>query len=1114
MTQTSDISRPHSLFAENDADSDESAGFMPSSVSAREQRAREHTDRTINEFIEKFTQKDFFPPDSETLLFALLPQLSEWPADLQLKIDNEQGDTIATYLKGSDPSVIESSISVVQDRYGEYAALTFDSAEVLFSLIMSQLPEGTSLGFGGDFPGSSSIEGRIVTMREQLVELLKSERTDVFEALQANDDSMKCQTGFGEPNRFLPLWKLTSEWPILKKLRSITPELTTGRLFVLLERFPLSEEQEQTFLDKDVLPEFFIEAFDQTLDECCKDRSLDATFNTRTYNADADTLAISFAQGILKNVLGYDLSIVEVDAEGQYISDPELSATAILLLQHGEGKYSVKNFNDDEVYSFGGTTDSFYLAIASVLQPHERLTLGMQSDNDVAGFRSMLGNAAAAANGGWFDVKQTLQADEELLPDWMKNASTAEKFIWNATTFDYRQALIEVQTPALIKLNQYLDIAEMHGYVRGLIRNRLDFDLGLQLDPDEITVESTDLEWFSFMPVYNPGSKTDLTPEGEPKYKVKRRSLVELCLENLSFTDVEFVFTARVLDKDDNPIKGLSGSYMLSLVRELNVGASYTKFLKQRLLTSSLAQWNREKYAQVMDAQMRVDVIEAKMAKDFLDDGLPPSLANRTYKWVMAVLDNSNDSEASTLVEGHRITTKLLKFNDLTPIHTADFFGIPSELAEFDGLELQGLLMISPESEESVPSVVLYTPSAPDSVQFREYGSVAEMQTQLLSNPDLFDYLSTRVPGIHQASLRKILGNQAARRYLDIQVSPLSSESIYDASYENGVARVIEQVEAQTTTTAEANWQTAWNIASSVAELVIEFAPFHVKLPIAAARSIFAISKGARAASNGDGTAVTHFAQAGFLLLDGFGGKRQKRIYTPSGRLHPTRALTTSPEGLTLRTDGVYNGVFEKINEVGPSNFYAQSAGKTFPIRYDTGNSTWRVIDPRRPDAYYQMPIRIDGQGQWNYDNIGLHGGAPKRVNPVRQAAEDRRNAAAEGGAAGPARAVNAAEPHNRLRIDLDGFFESDKFIAAENKFVGEKVSLRKQVEKAVELYSDRGKGRFHPSAGGYTIDLPNLGGSKGGPGKWRLQMLPFFNQQTGILEPNAVRAFDITDPH
>ncbi|MEB0076967.1 hypothetical protein QN386_19685 [Pseudomonas sp. CCI3.2] len=602
--------------------SESATGFMPSSVSAREQRAREKTDRTIKQFIEKFIGKGFFPLDSEPLIFCLLPQLTEWPSDVQLKVVNENGDTIATYLKGSDPSVIKHSVSVVQDRSGEYATSSDDGDEELLPLIISQLPAGSQLGVGGDFPNSSSPDGRIVTLRKQLVDLLKSERAAVFEALLWDDGAMKCDPYFSHRNRFLPLWlqQVHEHSPVLKVLLALSPSVPAERLNALLDRFPLSEAEEQDFLDKDVLPASFIKALNHSVEEWRNDRALDGIFHKRTYNEDADALTRTCAQRILKSLLGYQLLIAEVDQEGKYVIDPEPSTASIVLLHSGNGYYAAKNLGNDEVYRFSGGTDTFYLAIASVLQPHERLSLGMHSDTDVDGLRLMLGNVAAAASGGWYDPQQPLQVKEASLPDWMKQASTADKLIWNNATQNYRQALIEAQAPALPSLSEYGDADQLRVYAKNLLRDRLEFDLGLRLDPDDITVEITNSEWIPFQgPVgLGPGGAVLPVVGGGLKITPTRCSLPQLCLQNISLFDLNFLLTASFVDKNDIPIKELSSRYVHSLVRELNVGDSYTAFLKQRLLTSFHGQWSRDQYARVMDAQMRLDAIEAKMAMDFL----------------------------------------------------------------------------------------------------------------------------------------------------------------------------------------------------------------------------------------------------------------------------------------------------------------------------------------------------------------------------------------------------------------------------------------------------------------------------------------------------------------
>lgn len=1083
------------VFFENaSATATESERFRPSSVSAREQRAREKADRTINQFIEGFTEKCFFPLDCESLIFSLLPQLPEWPAVLQLKIVDEHGDAVATYLKGNNPSVIQNSISVVRDRFGEYATSTVNDEETLFQTIIDQLPQGSRLGMGGNFPNSSSTAGRIVTLRKELSELLKSEQANAFEALLADDDAMKCDLGFSRYNRLLPLWRRqTTERPAaLNLLKAIYPEVPVERLNVLLERFPLSEAQEHDFLEDEELPVAFIEALDQSLEEWRKDRGLDGLFHTRTYNIDADVLARTFGQQVLRDRLGYELLIAEVGATGQYPRDLELSQTSILLLHSADGHYAVKNLNDDQVNRFNVGTDSFYRAIASVLQPHERTALGMQSETDVAGFRRILGDAAANASGGWFDSQSPLQAKVELFPDWLRDASSADKLMWNTALHNYRQALIEAQAPDLPDVSEYGDLEQLRVYAGNQLKYRLDLDLGLQLDPEEITVEITTSQWIGNqevppildLDVYSPESGDDF--EYTPTY----RSLPQLCLENVLITDGDFWLTARFLDKNGRPIAALSRRYIHGLVRELDVGTSYTAFLKQRLLASSFGQWSRDQYAQVMDTQMRLDVIEAKMAKDFLDDGsLPSALADRGYKWVMAVLDRALDNATSAVVEGHRIQVWELKLSDSAPTNL-HYYGPPGVYSpgQFDGLTLRGILMIAPESRQSVPSVVVYTPLAPDGVSFREYASEQEMLEKLFTNPLVADYLISRLPIEQKASLGEVFGTLIVDGHLKIVPTLLRTDNFYFASYEDEVQRVIAQIDAQTTSTGEANWQSAWNIASAFAELALEFTPFKVRLPIAAARSLYALSQGARAVGEQDSSAALHFVQAALLLTDGLPGVKKPKVKSvSSGGLKSAMALASIPQGMKLRTDGVYRGVYEKVNAANYLDFYAQNAGKTFAIRYDAQNATWRMIDPRRPDAYYQMPIRFDEQGQWSYDNIALRGGG----NDNKPKVPKSRKGANASDTPAASSSVNIRPPGmKRARVDVKGFAETDAFAKAVKDTKVDKKTLEDAIEAAAEKYINDRAGSSHVLLGAFkgavSIDLPGIGGSTG-RGKWRL---------------------------
>lgn len=183
--------------------------FSPSTVAVREHRARERADRMIDQLVERFTEKNYFPDDGESALFALLVQLPEWPAELMISVQNENGEDLALYLKGNDQSVVENTVVLMHDSDDAYVApdgVSISDDEPLLNLVFSQLPVSSRLGMGGNFPGNNSTAGRIVTLREQIAGLAREQRPLLFAALLADEGTCKSLLNVRLPNPFLPLW--------------------------------------------------------------------------------------------------------------------------------------------------------------------------------------------------------------------------------------------------------------------------------------------------------------------------------------------------------------------------------------------------------------------------------------------------------------------------------------------------------------------------------------------------------------------------------------------------------------------------------------------------------------------------------------------------------------------------------------------------------------------------------------------------------------------------------------------------------------------------------------------------------------------------------------------
>lgn len=1056
--------------------------FVPSTIAMRQHHARLEADRIINEFINDFSRKEFFPEGGQSLLFAMLTQLPQWSPDTSIEVVDENGRLIASYRNGTDPDVIERTVVMVLDDENDYVVADEGLAsapEALLGSIFSQLGAGALLGEGGNFPGNNSVAGRIVTLRQQISDLAAANRPLLFDALMADATETRNAPGVVSTNLFLPfaLLQPTGRTDVLEELCAIYAHTPIEHFEHLLARMPLSETEEDDFLTNFILPEAFLNALDESVEESRRIRAIDGIIHPRSRNPDTEQLARELTNHLLLTRVQRTLAVVEPGQGGyQPTGDDD---NRVVLWHDGHGNYKAEDLRKGEINGFAEVgSDSFYRAVSSLLEPHERQALGLTHELDLAGFRKVVAGIAIQANGGWFDLAQRDPEKKQQLPDWMAGASESDRNAWHTAFNDYGQALLEAQAAGLPDINGYGHPGVIRDYTRARLQERLINDLGLSVDSDEVVVET-----------YHPEIPYSITPV-DIEYTTQSRTLTDLCLENLSLLDIDFLLTARTFHSDGRVIPGLTPRYVFNLVRDLNAGESYARFLTKTLLELPSGEWYRERYAQVMQAQLSLDAIEAKMGGDFLEDGTSPvDRLDRGYKWVRAAVAHPVDDDNRPLVEGHRVEVQLLRVN---------------------GVPLHGLLIIATSSRLSVPSLVVYTPGAPDGLCFRELASIDELLPRLLHNPAFLEYLVPLADPPLRNNLRHSL---ASLQHVPVLTTEAYSGNFMHALYENEVKKVLDEVDAQTTTTWETNWQTFWEITRGIGEIALEFTPFRVRLPLAALRSLYALKR----AMQGGNTAAVHVTHALLLLADGLPTSRRvkvrstPRVSAPLSTISPKTAVTSVPAGLAQRTDGVFKGVYEKANPGGPSIFYIRHDGRVHQVRYDTGFSTWRLVDSRRPGAYYQLPIRFFEQRGWGHSQVGLPGGMPNKwdglklaaaAKPVRKKADKSEPVAAPT----PAASVTGKKRPTYV-VNMEGFFESSEFMKIQKKIPDD--DLRAAVEKAVEKYHLDRAGNFHRShAGRFSLDLPGVGGSTG-RGAYRLLMVPGTGTQKGQLIP-----VDILDPH
>lgn len=313
---------------------------------------------------------------------------------------------IETYGKSYSHGMTPDRIGVKRLDHGAYVTkddVTQGSSRVeeLFTLIIEQLPTASLLGREDN--AAVSLTGRIASVREQIAQLASTDRDVLFKALTGLDGHTRNDpVAFADPaNKYLPLVCppiAQTTTPLLAKLHELNPSLSIESLEPLVDAHPFSASQVRQALEHNAQPAAFVQAADQLKIKLRVDWALDGIYHSRAYNVDSDLWAREFAKGVLHDQLARQLVVTDsvgaTPAKYYVSSGPD--DTTVELLNYGNGLFRASDFRNGGTIPVAPPRDSFYLAIGSVLQPHERSTLGMRSDTDAAGLRKTLGDAMLA----------------------------------------------------------------------------------------------------------------------------------------------------------------------------------------------------------------------------------------------------------------------------------------------------------------------------------------------------------------------------------------------------------------------------------------------------------------------------------------------------------------------------------------------------------------------------------------------------------------------------------------------------------------------------------------------------------------------------------------------
>ena len=536
---------------------------------------------------------------------------------------------------------------------------------------------------------------------------------------------------------------------------------------------------------------------------------------------------------------------------------------------------------------------------------------------------------------------------ESQLPGWLKNASDANKSQWRLAVERLNHERLAAETEDGQSLSEIGRKHTLLGYARRQLQQQIKKDHGIDVDPDGIFISTTEAVQTGplIYPIggsaYPAGASTGRTGPAI-SYHTIRHSLSELALANVGIWDVTFALTAQVKDSAGNKHTVLTSNYLKSLVRQLDVGETYKKKLNDLLVNSPRAQWRKERYAAFKQAQMRLDLLEARLSG---------ALTAEQATWVQTALDFPLESTRPR-VNGEQIKIHLLMLR-YKP--------------------LPGLLVLSTTGSQQL---LCYTPDAPENRWFLIAHSRSELG-RLLSRPQWHAYVLRRVTPAQQPYIRPLLEQGLSDTNLQLQGI---SHNLFEASYDTEALHAIRDADEQSTSTWESNVNTAKEAVLTAIDILSFALPTRILLPIVLARFIAQILRGLDALQRDEKhEALLHFMESITHLTDGasdftgsaiFRTSIRQRIPQPTPTLSPAAASSLPGAQLRLRTGDKYaSGVYELPGHNGQTIHYSKIAnGKLYRSRYDNLDEAWRALDQRKPDAAYSIILRELSAGLWDVD--------------------------------------------------------------------------------------------------------------------------------------------------
>ena len=543
---------------------------------------------------------------------------------------------------------------------------------------------------------------------------------------------------------------------------------------------------------------------------------------------------------------------------------------------------------------------------------------------------------------------------EKHLPEWLRKSPPQVMSHIVQVMQELVIAIEQSSAPGILTLDQFRQRHTLLAWTRQRLRERMRNELGLDLHPAAIKVTVTLARQIG--PVVNPLGTSGYVPVASRSQAGDTLELVsvtygleELALLNIAWFDVDYWLTARVHFADGRAVAGLTADKVRHMIRALDAGSSYIRYLQAQLIDSPQGQWREEAHGRINRARMWAEAVKARYARQFLPDPL-----ERGFLWAKTIV-HYPDSHWRATVEGHRISVRQLTIQ---------------------GHTVQGVLLLNAEAR-SIVSFVVYAPDAPDGGPWREYRNTRHMLRTLRNSRSLRAYVTGRMPLADAAAIDALILKGGLSPHLS---RPVIDGNLYKACYLAEVRALMALADHGTRSNLELLGKTTLNTLWLLLDLVSLVLPSRALSALAFGRAAISVVNGLETLKEEDRyEALEHAFNALSHTLDGlssFAGSTVMRralrgLPKPPSAPIPVHYVA-APETKHLRhlSEGREGeGILEqRLPQHGLRQYFIRDKhGQHYQVAFD--GLRWRAIDPRQPDAYFKAPVKRLANGDWVVDS-------------------------------------------------------------------------------------------------------------------------------------------------